>query len=93
VPPFIVTYDLVKEETSEDYKPLIKDLKDRGGHRYQDSCWLVSLNNTAADVYSHYRAFLDENDKLMVSELTRNHEQGRNYKGTNDWIKNNPPVR
>lgn len=93
MPPFIVTYDLVKEETSEDYKPLIKDLKDRGGHRYQNSCWLVSLSNTASEVYNHYNSMLDDNDKLFVAELVANHRQGANYKGTNDWIKNNPPVR
>lgn len=93
MPPFILTYDLVKEETSEDYKPLIKELRDNGAHRYQDSCWLISHNNTAADVYTHYRRFLDQNDKLMVSELTRNHKQGINYKGTNDWIDLNSPIR
>lgn len=93
MPPFIVTYDLVKEETSDDYKPLLGDLRQRGAHRYQDSCWLVALNNTADEVYTHYRGFLDENDKLFVSELTRNHKQGLNYKGTTDWIGNNPPVR
>lgn len=93
MPPFIVTYDLVKEETSEDYKPLIKDLKDRGAHRYQFSSWLVNLNNTADEVHAHYRALLDSNDKLMVSELTRNHAQDLNFKGTNQWIKDNPPVR
>jgi hypothetical protein len=93
VPPFILTYDLVKEETSADYKPLIDDLKERGGHRYQDSCWLVFLNNTAAEVYDHYNKMLDQNDKLMVSELTRNHKQAGNYKGTNKWIEDHPPVR
>ena len=93
MPPFLVTYDLVKEETSEDYKPLIDDLKERGAHRYQASCWLVNLNNTADEVFDHYKAFLDSNDKLLVSELTWNNKQERNFKGTNDWIKNNPPTR
>jgi CRISPR/Cas system-associated endoribonuclease Cas2 len=93
MPPFIVTYDLVKEESSADYKPLIDDLEARGGHRYQASCWLVDLNNTASEVYDHYKAMLDSNDKLMVSQLTRNHKQAVNFKGTNDWIKNHPPVR
>ncbi len=93
MPPFIVTYDLNKEDTSEDYEPLIKDLRSRGAHRYQASCWLVNLNNTAAAVYDHYRGLIDENDSLMVSELTRNHKQGCNKKGTTDWIKANPPAR
>lgn len=93
MPPFIVTYDLVKEESSEDYKPLIADLRERGAQRYQASCWLVNLANTAEQVYNHYRTMLDENDKLMVSELTENHKQARNFKGTNAWIEDNPPLR
>ncbi|OCO98982.1 MULTISPECIES: hypothetical protein [unclassified Ensifer] len=93
MPPFIITYDLVKEETSADYKPLIDDLKERGGHKYQLSCWLVNLNNTSDEVHAHYRQFLDANDKLMVSELTNNHKQDRNFKGTNDWIRDNSPRR
>lgn len=93
MPPYIITYDLVKEESSEDYKPLIRDLRDRGAHRYQASCWMVNLNNTAKEVFDHYKSLLDENDKLMVSELTNNHSQSRNFKGTSDWIRQNPPVR
>lgn len=93
MPPYVVTYDLVKEESSAAYKPLIDDLKERGAQKYQMSSWLVALDNTAADVHAHYRKFLDENDKLMVSELTRNHTQDLNFKGTNQWIKDNPPTR
>lgn len=93
MPPFILTYDLVKEETSADYKPLIDDLKARGGHKYQMSSWLVNMDHTAAAVYDHYNGMIDKNDKLFVAELTRNHKQEGNFKGTNDWIKNNPPIR
>lgn len=93
MPPFILTYDLVKEESSADYKPLIDNLRANGAQKYQESCWLVSHGSTAAQVYDHYNRFLDDDDKLMVAELTKAHKQGRNYKGTNDWIKNNPPVR
>lgn len=93
MPPFIVTYDLVKEESSADYKPLIDDLKSRGAHKYQLSCWLVNIDATAAAVYDHYNKMIDDNDKLLVAELTRNHKQAGNFKGTNDWIKNNPPNR
>lgn len=91
--PYIVTYDLVKEESSAAYKPLIDNLKENGAQKYQDSSWLVAFNNTAVEVYDHFRQFLDENDKLMVSELTGNRKQGTNYKGTNDWIRDHPPSR
>jgi hypothetical protein len=93
MPPFILTFDLVKDESSADYGPLIEELISRGAHRYQLQCWLINLANTAAEVHEHYRQFLGESDKLMVSELTSNHKQDRNLKGTNDWIRNNPPSR
>ena len=32
---FVFTYDLRKEETSADYKPLIDEIQRLGGHRYQ----------------------------------------------------------
>ena len=93
MPSFIVTYDLVKEESSADYKPLIDDLKARGGQKYQLSSWLVNVDATAAAVYDHYNKMIDNNDKLMVLELTRNHKQGGNFQGTSDWILRNPPIR
>lgn len=93
MPPFVLTFDLVKKESSPAYRPLIRDLMSRGAHKYQLSCWLVNLANTAAEVHDHYRRFLDETDKLMVSELTSNHKQNRSLRGTDDWIEENPPFR
>lgn len=90
---YILTYDLVKEDSSADYVPLIDDLRASGAHRYQKSSWLIAFNGTASALYAHYRTFLDDDDKLFVAELTRNHRQGKNYIGTNDWIKANPPSR
>jgi hypothetical protein len=93
MPPFILTFDLVKKESSADYRPLLHDLMSRGAHRYQLSSWLINLANTATEVHDHYRQFLHVNDKLMVSELTNNHKQDRNRKGTDHWIDDNPPCR
>lgn len=90
---YILTYDLVREESSAAYKPLIDELMKHGAHKYQMSTWLIALNNTATEVYDYFNQFLDANDKLMVSELTPNHKQARNFKGTNDWIAKNLVAR
>lgn len=93
MPPFIVTFDLVKKESSPDYRPLIRDLLKRGAHEYQPLCWRINVANTAAEVYEYFRQFLHADDRLMVSELTNNYKLDRNFEGANDWIENNPPVR
>lgn len=93
MPPFILTLELSKKESSPDYRPLIRDLVRHGARKCQPACWLINVANTAAEVYGHYRRFLQEDDGLMVSELTRNHKQDRNLKGTDRWIEKNSPCR
>ncbi len=90
---FTLTYDLNKEETSADYKPLIDELKRLKAHKYQYSAWLVNLDNTAKQVHDHFRGFMDNNDALWVSELTKVHHFSGAKSGTNDWLKSNPPAR
>lgn len=89
---YVVTYDLRKEETSEDYKTLIDEIERLGGHRYQKSAWLLNLSNTAKEAHDHFKKFVDENDRLWFSEFTSKHWYTA-MTGTNDWIKRNPPER
>lgn len=93
MPPFILSYDLVKEEDSSDYDALWAELKKWGGHRTQYSVWLVEDNSTAQDVHDHFKRLLDANDRLLVSELVDNHAYSNALKGTTNWIKQNPPRR
>lgn len=87
---FILTYDLIKRK---DYPTLWEELERLDGHRVLDSFWLVNLNNTAKEVHEHFKSFMDNDDKLWVSEFTSKRWYNGARAGTNDWIKANPPAR
>lgn len=90
---YLLAYDLRKEQTSADYEPLWAELKRLGGHRTQYSLWLLDLNNTAKEVHDHFKRYLDSDDRLWVSELTKNHYYSNAMAGTNDWLAAHPPQR
>lgn len=90
---YLITYDLNKEESSADYKPLLDSLRSLGAHRYQASAWLANLNNTPQEVHDHFKALMDSNDSLWVSELTKQNYYSGAKSGTNQWLKDNPPSR
>lgn len=90
---FTLTYDLNKEKTSADYKPLIDELQRLGAHRFQASAWLANLNNTAQEVHDHFKRLMDSNDSLWVSEFTGVHYYSGARSGTNQWLSANRPAR
>ncbi len=87
---YTVSYDLIKRK---DYPTLWNELARLGAHRTQASYWLVNVNNTAKELHDHLKSFVDADDMIWVSEFTRNHHYANANKGTNDWIRNNPPSR
>ena len=70
---YLVTYDLVgTDETSADYKRLIKRIKGFPSHRkLQKSVWLVKTNKKAAEVRDILLSFMDDNDRLYVTKIAR----------------------
>lgn len=87
---YTVSYDLIKRK---DYQSLWDELNRLGAHRTQASFWLVSVNNTARELHDHLKKFVDGDDRIWVSELTKNHYYANALAGTNDWISKNSPVR
>jgi len=87
---YTVSYDLIK---AKDYQMLWDELERLQGHRTEDSYWLLAVNMTAKGLHDHLKGFIDKDDKLWVSELTRNHYYSNAKGGTNDWLKRNPPSR
>ncbi|WP_122709525.1 hypothetical protein [Pseudomonas viridiflava] len=87
---FTVSYDFI---SIKNYKLLIDELERLGAHRSQDSFWLVACNNTAKGLHDYLRKFMDGDDKLWVSELTRNHHYTQANSGKNAWIAQNPLAR
>lgn len=89
---YLVSYDLVNENSSHDYKPLYKRLKELNAHRVLYSQWLANLNNTPAEVRDHFKSFMDKDDRIWVTKTRKGEYTFSNAMGgTNDWLKENPP--
>jgi hypothetical protein len=87
---YVLTYDLIKRK---DYQTLWDELERLEAHRALASFWLVNFNGTARDAVDHFGRYIDNDDKLWVSELTSKRSFTKANAGTNDWLKNNPPAR
>lgn len=87
---YLLTYDL---NNSKDYQKLYDELERLGAHRTLDSVWLISVDNTARELREHVGQYIDSDDSLWVLEITKNHSFNNVRKGTNDWMKANPPSR
>jgi hypothetical protein len=89
---FLVTYDLVKEKSGFDYKPLTDELKKQGGVRSHLSEWLISLDNTPQQVFDHFNQFIDKNDRLMVNRISERPTWNIGLKGTREFIDKHFPI-
>jgi len=91
---YLIAYDLVDEKKNpkHDYQVLWDELKRRGAHRTQYSLWLVSLNNTPREVLTHFKQYIDANDRLWVVKVFADQYDYVNARGgTNKWLEENPP--
>lgn len=87
---YTVSYDLIKRK---DYQSLWDELERLGAHRTQASYWIIAVNNTAQELHDHLKKFVDKDDRLWVSEVTKNHWYSNANAGTNAWLAMNPPAR
>jgi hypothetical protein len=89
---FLISYDLIREDTSFDYVALGDELKRLGAVRSHFSEWLASLNNTAEEVFDHFATFIDSNDRLMVIKITERPSWNTGLKGTRAFIDEHFPA-
>jgi hypothetical protein len=68
---YLITYDLVgTDETSQDYKNLIAQIKTYATWgKVQKSVWVVKSTKRAATIYDELNAHMDANDRLFVVSL------------------------
>ena len=89
---YLLSYDLVNESGSHDYKPLWNALAQAGAHRTQYSTWLVASTLTAKGVHDQFKRYVDSDDRLWVTSVrVSEHWYSNAMTGTNDWLKRNPP--
>ncbi|KCZ64333.1 CRISPR-associated endoribonuclease Cas2 [Hyphomonas atlantica] len=90
---YLIAYDLRNETGSHDYQPLWDRLEELDCHKTQYSVWLGNFSNSAKEVHDHLKTYMDDDDRLMVSEFTKYHWYSNAIGGTNEWLKKNPPQR
>lgn len=85
---YLVTYDLVgTDETSQDYKNLIAQIKTYATWgKVQKSVWVLKSNKRASTIYDELNTHMDANDRLFVVSLN----VAAAWKGSickSDWLK------
>lgn len=82
----LITYDLMKE--GQNYPNLIENILKIAPAKMiwhcLESVWIVKCNSTATEVRDFLIQFIDENDKLLVVELTGTSA----WRGFNEECKN-----
>jgi hypothetical protein len=69
---YLVSYDLLKP--GKDYQPLWTALSNLGAERMLASQWSVTLQNTTPlNVANYLIQFMDNNDRILVTEMPGNY--------------------
>lgn len=79
-----IAYDL--DQPGRDYKDLIARLNKLNAVRILRSDWLLENTASPEDVRNDLQRFLDNNDRIMVSEVYHN-AAWKNLLASNDTIK------
>ena len=83
---FAISYDLIKRK---DYKTLWAEMERLEAHKALNSFYLVSLNNTTAEVRDHLEQYIDEDDRLIVVPFDKRPAHHMALVGTNKWLDAN----
>jgi hypothetical protein len=82
----IVTYDLNKEPSSDDYANIIGVIKSgKNWARLSESCYAMSTEFSPMVVYEKLKPFLDDGDKILVFTATPPYF-GQHSKEVIDWL-------
>lgn len=67
---YLISYDLIRPETSSGYVNLINAIKSAGNWaKPLESLWLIKSNLTSVQIRDALIKFIDSNDKLLVIEV------------------------
>lgn len=88
LPKYMVGYDL--NAPGKNYNDLIEALTGYGTYwHHLDSTWLIVTEQTTSEIRDYLKQFMDQNDELLVAELSGDWAtKGIAAKG-NDWLRNN----
>jgi hypothetical protein len=81
----LITYDLNKETTSEDYKSILSYIKEHDWARLSESSYAIETTKTPKTVYGDLEGFLDAGDDLLVLTLSSPYS-GIHRKEVVEWL-------
>lgn len=85
---YLISYDLVGNENITDYKRLIEMIKTATyWAKPLKSVWLVKSTLSSAQIRDQLRTVVDNNDKLLVIEITNNWGSYNLPKDVTDWMQ------
>jgi hypothetical protein len=85
---YLITYDLIKPETSTDYLKLFANIKSHiSWAKPMQSVWFIKTNRTKAEVMKLLRSAADSNDKFLVIEVTKDWIAFNLSSSVIEWMK------
>lgn len=86
----LITYDLDKETTSEDYKSVLSYIKSHAWAQLSESSYAIETEKRPKTIYDELEGFLDKGDHLLVMTLTTPYH-GYHGKKVVDWLAEKLP--
>ena len=77
---YLITYDLNKP--GQDYTDLIEAIKKNRNIHPMKSVWFIKSDKKVDDIFNALKPFLDENDRLIVTEMNANNQ---GWLSNTDW--------
>lgn len=86
---YLITYDLVKPR--QDYNDLYESIKQCSSKwwHYLDSTWLIVTKMPVVDCVDKIHSVMDDDDKLLVIDITKDSYQGWLPTKAWEWIREN----
>jgi len=87
---YLISYDLLKPETSQEYTKLFHLLRSfPGWAKVLRSVWLIQTHLSSNEVMDMIIKVTDSNDKILVIEVKNNWYILNASKEVSDWMKRN----
>lgn len=85
---YLVSYDLIRPESSPEYTRLINLIKTATNWaKPLESVWFIKTDLSSMDIVNKLRAVIDANDKLLVIEVTNDWTSFNVSKDVAEWMR------
>ncbi|MEL7833512.1 hypothetical protein [Fodinibius sp. Rm-B-1B1-1] len=86
----ILTYDLNKEKSNDDYDGFYEVINSYGYAKLSESSYALNTNHSPTHIYQKLEPFIDDNDYVLVLTLS-SPWAGRHTNEVLDWLNERIP--